>query len=189
MYNNQTLLEMSQSEHPVLGSLWAAGNEHGLACFAFGIHQTEFVRQVSKLRWLRHTPVRISRFKTSLPSTALEQVADYLAGTLRHFTIPINWQPYTEFQAAVYRAVLEVPYGQTRTYGQIAAQIDRPRAARAVGAANGFNPLPIIIPCHRLVGKDGSLRGYGGTGGVQTKQWLLDLEKQHMVIENHTPTA
>ena len=113
------------------------------------------------------------------PTAAINQVEEYFAGKRQSFTLPIDWQQFTDFQIDVYRAVISVPFGQTRTYGQIAAQIGRPKAARAVGAANAANPLPIIIPCHRLVGKDGTLRGYGGKGGIKTKQWLLDLENRY----------
>ena len=74
----------------------------------------------------------------------------------------------------MWQALEQIPYGQTRTYGQLAAELGSPRAVRAVGAANGRNPLSIVVPCHRLVGSDGSLTGYGG--GLARKQWLLELE-------------
>ena len=106
--------------------------------------------------------------KNSLAAVALEQVQEYLSGNRQQFTVPINWQLFTQFRTIVYQAVIAIPYGQTRAYSQIAAQIGRPKAARAVGGANASNPIPIIIPCHRLIGADGSLRGYGGVGGIQT---------------------
>ena len=80
----------------------------------------------------------------------------------------------TPFQLQVLDALATIPYGETRSYGKIAAQIGRPRAVRAVGAANGRNPLPIVLPCHRVIGADGSLTGFGG--GLETKRYLLDLE-------------
>jgi len=104
---------------------------------------------------------------------AAEQLVAYFDGSLMEFDLPLSLSG-TPFFARVWEAVQEVPYGETRTYGEIAAVLGRPGAARAVGAANGRNPLPIIVPCHRLVGADGGLTGYGG--GLERKRWLLDHE-------------
>jgi methylated-DNA-[protein]-cysteine S-methyltransferase len=100
----------------------------------------------------------------------------YFEGDLRAFNLPLDLDGCTEFHRRVLEAVLDVPNGETRTYAQIALQIGRPGAYRAVGRANATNPLPIVIPCHRLVGADGSLRGYGAPGGIETKAWLLRFE-------------
>lgn len=166
------------SQHPQLGSLFAASSRHGLVYFSFGCPKEHNLAAV--WRACRKSPPHpeLTHAPAGLPSQALLQVHEYLAGNRRHFTFAIDWSIFTAFQAAVYRAVIDIPYGTTRSYAQVAAAIGRPKAARAVGSANAANPLPIIIPCHRLVGSDGSLRGYGGTGGTKTKQWLLDLEKQ-----------
>ena len=153
-----------------LGNLLVASSRRGAFAFAFGVSQSAFLALVEQ---------RARRFSASwsdAPHPALEQVADYLTGKRQHFRLDIDYTGLTDFQVRVYHAVLAVPYGETATYGQIANQLGRPRAGRAVGAANGANPLPIIIPCHRLVGADGSLRGYGGTGGLETKRWLQNLE-------------
>lgn len=105
---------------------------------------------------------------------ALAQLAEYFAGRRRTFSLPLL--PHgTVFQTAVWAALVHIPFGQTASYREIAARIDRPRAVRAVGHANGCNRLNILIPCHRVVGADGSLTGYGG--GLWRKQWLLDHEK------------
>jgi O-6-methylguanine DNA methyltransferase len=104
---------------------------------------------------------------------ALDQLAAYFAGERRAFDLALDPQG-TPFQRAVWAAVAAVPYGETRTYGEIAREIGRPAATRAVGAANGANPLPPIVPCHRLVGADGTLTGYGG--GLPMKRALLVLE-------------
>lgn len=104
---------------------------------------------------------------------ALDQLAAYFAGERRAFDLALDPQG-TPFQRAVWAAVAAIPYGETRTYGEIAWEIGRPAATRAVGAANGANPLPPIVPCHRLVGADGTLTGYGG--GLPMKQALLVLE-------------
>jgi O-6-methylguanine DNA methyltransferase len=82
----------------------------------------------------------------------------------------------TDFQIAVRKAVMALPYGSTASYGDIAAAVGNPRAARAMGGVQARNPISFVIPCHRVIGSDGSLHGYGGFGGVETKAWLLDLE-------------
>lgn len=104
---------------------------------------------------------------------AVRQLQAYFAGSLRKFTLPLDLQG-TPFQLRVWRELETVPYGQFRTYASIAAAIGSPRAVRAVGAANGANPVPIVIPCHRVIGSSGKLVGYGG--GLPLKKRLLDLE-------------
>lgn len=104
---------------------------------------------------------------------AERQLGAYFAGELTRFDIALDLVG-TEFQKKVWAALLEIPFGETRSYGQIAAQLGKPAAARAVGAANGRNPISIIAPCHRLVGSDGSLTGFAG--GLGNKRYLLDLE-------------
>jgi methylated-DNA-[protein]-cysteine S-methyltransferase len=106
---------------------------------------------------------------------AVEQLRAYFAGELTAFDLDLDLQG-TEFQRRVWRALLTIPYGETRSYGEIAAQIGAPGAARAVGLANGHNPIAIIVPCHRVIGANGSLTGFGG--GLGRKRTLLDLEKQ-----------
>ncbi len=106
-------------------------------------------------------------------AAALAQLGAYFAGKRREFDLPLDLRG-TPFQQLVWAEVMRVPYGKTCSYGQIARAIGRPAAARAVGAANGANPLPPIIPCHRLVGADSALTGYGG--GLEVKRRLLDLE-------------
>lgn len=104
---------------------------------------------------------------------ATEQLQAYFTGRLRTFTLPLRLDA-TPFARRVLAAVAAIPYGATRTYGQIAACVGNPRACRAVGSANHRNPLPIVIPCHRVIGSDGGLIGYGG--GLWRKQYLLALE-------------
>ena len=104
---------------------------------------------------------------------AVRQLDAYFAGELREFDLPLR--PHgTPFQIAVWSALREVPYGETRSYADIARRIGRPTAVRAVGRANGQNPLAIVVPCHRVIGTDGSLTGYAG--GLDMKRALLDLE-------------
>lgn len=104
------------------------------------------------------------------------QLDEYFAGTRRAFDLALN-ATGTAFQQRVWRALLDIPYGETSSYGKTAAAIGEPRAARAVGLANGQNPISIIVPCHRVVGADGSLTGYGG--GLDAKRWLLTHEASH----------
>ena len=106
-------------------------------------------------------------------SEAEQQLQQYFAGERRQFDLTLA-PTGTDFQLEVLAALEEIPCGQTRSYADIAQRIGRPRAVRAVGAANGRNPLPIVIPCHRVIGKDGSLTGFGG--GLPTKIFLLTLE-------------
>ena len=104
-----------------------------------------------------------------------EQLRAYFAGALRSFELPLAPRG-TEFQQRVWRALVLIPYGETRSYGAIAAAIGEPRAVRAVGRANATNPIPIVVPCHRVIGSNGSLTGYGG--GLEAKRWLLAFEKR-----------
>ncbi len=104
----------------------------------------------------------------------LAEFRDYFAGRLQRFTLPLAVRG-TAFQQAVWQALCDIPYGETRSYGDIARAIGKPNAVRAVGAANGRNPLSIIIPCHRVIGQNGSLTGYAG--GLPIKQALLTLER------------
>ncbi len=103
------------------------------------------------------------------------QLQEYFAGRRKAFDLPLDLQG-TEFQKRVWQALLEIPYGETRSYSDIAAASGNARAVRAAGMANHVNPVVIVVPCHRVIGKNGSLTGYGG--GLERKQFLLDLEKQ-----------
>ncbi len=104
------------------------------------------------------------------------QLAEYFAGERKDFDLALSLEG-TEFQVAVLEALQQIPYGETRSYGAVAKQIGRPKAVRAVGAANGRNPIPIIVPCHRVIGTSGDLTGFGG--GLDTKAALLRLEAEN----------
>lgn len=116
---------------------------------------------------------RGERDDTVAPEAAA-QLAEYFAGERTSFDVPLAPRG-TPFQRRVWDALREIPYGATESYGRIAARIGAPTASRAVGAANGRNPLGIIVPCHRVVGASGALTGYAG--GVERKRWLLDHER------------
>lgn len=106
-------------------------------------------------------------------SRALSQLREYFAGTRTSFDLPLDLEG-TPFQVSAWKALATVPFGRTASYAQQASQIGRPTATRAVGAANGRNPVAIVLPCHRIVGANGSLTGFAG--GLDTKRWLLDHE-------------
>ncbi len=133
-----------------------------------------------------HTSLRHIQFKSrdfipppdwqavaSLPYPVAEQLDSYFAGQLRSFDLPLNPQG-TAFQRKVWAALAEIPYGKAISYSELAHRIGNPRSVRAVGLANGRNPLPIVVPCHRVVGSNGALVGYGG--GLPIKKALLALE-------------
>jgi methylated-DNA-[protein]-cysteine S-methyltransferase len=110
---------------------------------------------------------------------AVDQLGAYFAGDLTDFDIELDLRG-TEFQQRVWKALLTIPYGETRSYREIAEQIGAPGAARAVGLANGHNPIAIVVPCHRVIGASGSLTGYGG--GLDRKRTLLELEKKRAAV-------
>ena len=113
--------------------------------------------------------------ETALTNRAAAQIDEYLSGKRREFDVPLK--PHgTDFQQSVWKALQEIPYGETRSYKQVAEAIGNPDASRAVGMANNKNPIWVMIPCHRVIGADGSLTGYGG--GMDMKQKLLDVEKK-----------
>ena len=134
------------------------------------------------LRWLlfahnRHEPDRSGWQRDATPFIELRrQLAAYFAGELRDFELPLAASG-TPFQYAVWSGLRAIPYGDTRSYRDLAHAIGNPKAVRAVGLANGRNPVPIIVPCHRVIGADGSMTGFGG--GIAIKRFLLDLEARH----------
>ena len=125
------------------------------------------------LRFAGEKPAPDWRLDEKALGEAAGQLRQYFAGTRRSFDIVLK-PTGTDFQQAVWQALREIPYGETRSYGEIAARIGRPKAVRAVGAANGRNPIVILQPCHRVIGQDGTLVGFGG--GLPTKKTLLRLE-------------
>ena len=144
-----------------IGQLLIAGDDPVLRYVSFpsGKHRTE--------------PGAGWRYNDSAFDDVKRQLDEYFAGERRQFRLKLA-PDGTPFQMAVLDALQEIPYGETRSYRDIANSIGKPRAVRAVGAANGRNPIPIIIPCHLVIGADGSLTGFGG--GLDTKRFLLELE-------------
>ena len=114
--------------------------------------------------------------KNEFTQTAVEEITEYFAGTRKTFSVPLH-APGTEFQQRVWAALREIPFGEIRSYGELAVNIGEPKAVRAVGTANGMNRIAIMIPCHRVIGASGALTGYGG--GLWRKDWLLKHENEH----------
>ena len=114
-------------------------------------------------------------YKEDLFLEAIDQLEAYFKGELTEFDLKLNARG-THFQNKVWQQLLKIPYGETISYGELAKRIGNPKASRAVGMANGKNPISIIVPCHRVIGKNGSLTGFGG--GIEAKKFLLDLEKR-----------
>ena len=125
----------------------------------------------------RRADIGWERYGEPFKKTA-RQLNEYFAGERREFELELAPEG-TKFQVEVLEALRGIPYGETRTYRDIAVAVGRPKAVRAVGNANGRNPLPIVIPCHRVIGSDGSLTGFGG--GIEAKRYLLELEQRHCV--------
>jgi methylated-DNA-[protein]-cysteine S-methyltransferase len=149
----------TETDSPV-GPLMLAGTADTLAVISF-----ERGRRVPRRPdWVR----RDAPFRE-----ALRQLGAYFKGRRRDFDLPLAPEG-TAFEQRVWQALLKIPYGRTVSYGELARRIGNPNASRAVGLANGRNPLPIVIPCHRVIGANGKLTGYGG--GLDTKRWLLTLE-------------
>jgi methylated-DNA-[protein]-cysteine S-methyltransferase len=147
-----------------IGDLLLAGDESALALIGFPQGK------------MRHDPEPDWIFNEKPFAAARQQLAEYFAGERKDFDLPLQLSG-TEFQVQVLEELQTIPYGETTSYGDIATRIGRPKAVRAVGAANGRNPLPIVIPCHRVIGSSGDLTGFGG--GLDLKEALLRLEAEN----------
>ena len=115
--------------------------------------------------------------ETQLIKRMAEEIEEYFAGKRRSFDIPLSMSG-TDFQRSVWKALQTIPFGETRSYKDIATQIGNPKACRAVGMANNRNPVAIVVPCHRVIGQDGSMTGYAG--GISVKEYLLDVERRNV---------
>lgn len=155
-----------------LGPIWVALSPHGL----IGVHMKESEHEVRE----RYADWDIEE-DAGRTEPVLAQLDAYFKGEGQAFDVAIDWPTLGTFQQGVLQLVCDVPYGQTTTYQDIATKLGNPGAARAVGRANATNPMPIIVPCHRVLGADGKLHGYGGPGGVETKAWLLALEGSRLL--------
>jgi methylated-DNA-[protein]-cysteine S-methyltransferase len=154
-----------------IGPLWIALSELGLVAIDWSTGQADFTQQILQ----RFNANAI--YDDALTAEPLRQLSEYLAGNRHEFDLALDLTRLSQFQVQVLKITLDIPYGQTVTYKEIAAHLGNPRSARAVGRVEATNPIPLVIPCHRVIGSDGSLHGYGGPGGIKLKAWLLDLEQ------------
>lgn len=162
-------LSLGDLRHTPVGNLRLVVSDLGLVAVEWATAQPDLDRILRRLaRPVREDQGRVEPYA--------EQVFQYLTAQRRGFSFAIDWSVLRPFQRTVLEAVYAIPYGETRTYAEIAAQVGRPNAYRAVGRANATNPMPLVIPCHRVIGADGKLHGYGGGDGLPTKEWLLHLE-------------
>jgi O-6-methylguanine DNA methyltransferase len=150
-------------------------SEKGL-CRVFLPGRTERAVRAVLLKGCQGSPINFKP-PEKLVKPFINDFSGYFSGSVKRFSLPLDFCGATDFERAVWKVTRAIPYGETRTYGWVAKMLRRPNAVRAVGGALGRNPLPIIIPCHRVVGTDGSLGGF--SGGLAWKRRLLALEKQH----------
>ncbi len=172
--DRQSTIYIGHIPSTIIGPVWVAVSARGLVAVDWDMPQQDFVAGLRRSPGHRQLTVLQDEAQTA---TARRQLSEYLAGERTTFDLPIDWSGMTPFQQSVLRATCAIPYGETSTYGAIAREIGRPRAARAVGRAQATNPMPLVIPCHRVLGSDGGLHGYDGPGGVAMKAKLLELEK------------
>ena len=161
-----------------LGTTLLAADERGLRLISFAVG-----RRPERPRPDWHLDSR----QDSQPfAETIRQLRAYFAGELRDFHLPLSLVG-TDFQLLVWRTLCTIPYGETISYGQLATRIGNPKGARAVGLANGSNPIPIVVPCHRVIGSNGSLTGYGG--GLEKKKALLALESRQKSLPSPSALA
>ncbi len=156
-----------------IGPLVLSANKAGLLGVQMPIHRHERPGEPCELRG---EPCELRADDHPVLRRAVEQLNEYFAGARRVFDIPLA-PAGTGFQLRVWAALCQIEFGRTISYGTLAHRIGNPAASRAVGLANGRNPLPIVVPCHRVIGADGSLTGFGG--GIDRKRWLLNHEAHH----------
>ena len=161
------MIAYDELESPI-GRLWVAVSERGLCRIEFDVPEEEFVADLR--RRFGQEPAR----EPAAAATARTQLLEYLAGERKTFELPVDLHSAGEFQARVWSACRAIPYGGARSYGELARELGRPGAARAVGNALARNPLPLVIPCHRVRRSEGALGGF--RGGPAAKEWLLNME-------------
>jgi len=161
------LLEWDVVSSP-LGPLFLAASSRGLCNVDFGLSEASFLAELDPLARTEHSPAALASIAS--------QLHDYFDGSRTGFDVPLDLSSVTPFQLSVLQAARTIPTGTVWTYGQLARAIGKPRASQAVGQALGHNPVPIVIPCHRVIAGDGSLGGYSGGGGLTSKRLLLNLE-------------
>jgi methylated-DNA-[protein]-cysteine S-methyltransferase len=163
------------SDTPI-GPIWVARSQQGLVAIEIGGFIDQFTERLKGMGF------KISGSYSRNCLEVIQQIGGYLDGKRRTFNLAIDWSVTTCFQKQVFGILLKVPFGEVITYGEIAHRLGNPKAARAVGRAGATNPIPIVIPCHRVIGADGKLHGYRAPKGMETKAWLLALERHSLNI-------
>jgi len=172
---SETVILLGSLDHTTTGTLFVAMRNNMIVAINFGMDEDTFIRQIENQFRL---PVFFAPDETK---SALTQIQNYLDGKQEKFDLPTDISTLTEFQQKVLEATRRIPRGTIATYMDIARKIGNPKAVRAVGQALGRNPIPIVIPCHRVIASDGSLGGYSGGGGLNTKAKLLQLEGAQLI--------
>ena len=157
-----------------IGTIFVAASQKHIISIGLVDTRSKFLAEIGKSAG--ELDQTITSTDNPLISQSLHQLKEYLDGERSVFDLPVDWSDMTGFQFNVLKETYNIPFGQVLTYGEIARRIGNPNAARAVGRVEATNPLPILIPCHRVIGTDGKLHGYGGRGGIKTKAWLLHHE-------------
>lgn len=171
---NPSMILWGQMNTSLAGQLRVAVTDMGLFAVDFDRPYTAFIQSL-----LRRAPQATISQGRQATADACQQIQEYLQGERLIFNLAVDLTGLPGFQQQVLLATLTIPYGQTASYAEIAQAIGHPGAARAVGRAEATNPIPLVIPCHRVVGSDGKLHGYGGPGGISLKAKLLELERTH----------
>ena len=162
-----TLIQWGEMSSPV-GPLFAAVSRQGLCALDFGRPEAEFLQRLDSLARLEKNPKAVQE--------VMEQLRQYFARDRSNFDLPVDLSALTPFQRRVLEVTCRIGSGQVWTYHRVAEELGRPYCSRPVGQALARNPVPIVIPCHRVIASDGSLCGYSGGSGIKAKRWLLQLE-------------
>ena len=154
-------------ESPI-GPMYLAATARGISRVVFRVSEQEFLARLDPLARIRRDPAALAE--------AVDELLAYFDNPSSGFDIPLDLTDVTPFQRKALQLIRGIPTGRVWTYKDVAEKLGKPKASRAVGQAMAHNPVPIVIPCHRVVGSGGALTGYGGGGGVATKRWLLEFE-------------
>ena len=154
--------------HPIFGNIDLYYNDDGIYKLTFSAVDLTAGDQTGSASVVNST--------SQQALAGANNILRYLSGEQKDLEIAVDWSIFPEFQKKVLKLAYDIPFGSVETYGQLAVRTGDPKSSRAVGAALGKNPIPIVIPCHRVVGADGSMHGYSAPGGLATKAWLLRLE-------------
>ena len=161
-----------------IGTIWVASDRRGVCLLRFGRKEREFLQEIAR------TGVQSIRADHQINRGVSEEITAYFEGTVTRFSSPVHLRG-SPFDMKVWEALQRIPLGETRSYQDIARQVGNPKGCRAIGGANRRNPVPLLIPCHRVINKDGGLGGF--SSGTHIKEWLLRFEQG--VIRNHRLVA